>query len=386
MSISDEINKMDIKEIKKARGINEATKVLLFVKTAGRCELCNESVIKDMTTHKNLVWGEMAHIYAFSKNGPRAHKNQIGKNDVDNLLLACPNCHEKIDKKGQEKHYSVEYLQKMKSEHEARVKLATSFTSRQQTKVLKMVANINNETVKLSTLDMVNALMNEKLLPYEEKNEEINFTQSAGLGNGVYWKSKSQEIDKSLNKFYSDLNREKVEHVSIFGIGPIPLLMYLGSKLDNKIKTKVFQRHRDGESWEWKKGKPKAVYKFNLIQKSSDKHKVALFLSLSGTIDRKLLPRGVEKYYIYEISLDKNPNYNFLRSEKDLFNFEKDFTTAISKIKNNHSSLRGIDVFPAIPAPVAIVCGRSLNKNSDPKLRIFNTYNKNKFNYSLTIN
>lgn len=376
-----------IQEIKKARGIEENTKILLFAKTAGRCELCNELIIKDIITCKDLIWGEKAHIEAFSDNGPRPNKNKIEKNDVNNLLLACPNCHEKIDKKGQEKYYTVEYLREAKSEHESRIKLATSFGLKQQTKVLKMIANVNNEAVKLSKPDMINALMSEGLLPCEEKNEEIDFTDYDGSNNSVYWKSKAQEISQKRNKFYSDLKREKIEHVSLFGIGPIPLLMFLGSKLDNKIKTKVFQRHRDGESWEWKRGNPKAIYKFKLVKSGSDKNKVAFMLSLSGSVDRKLIPDIIDqKYYIYELSLSKNPNYNFLRTEKDLFNFEKDFSTAISKIKNNHSGIKSIDIFPAVPAPVAIICGRALNKNSDPKLKIYNTYDKNKFKYSLTIN
>lgn len=385
--MSNSKNKICIAEIKRGRRVNENTKILLFARAAGRCELCNEWVIKDSTTNENFNWGEKAHIYAFSDNGPRANKTEIEKNDVDNLLLTCPNCHEKIDKKGQDKYYSVEYLREAKSKHEDRVKLLTSFDSRRQTKVLKMIANINNEVVKLSTVDIINALIKERFYPCEEKFEEIDYTDNSGLNNNVYWKSKEQEINQKLDKFYSDIRREKIEHVSIFGLGPIPLLMFLGSKLDNKIKTKVFQCHRDGESWAWSKGKPGTVYKFKLIKKGVNKGGVALLLSLSGFVNRRLIPDIVNKrYYIYELSVNKNPNYNFLRTEKDLFNFEKEFTTAISEIKNKHKNLKGIDIFPAIPAPVAVVCGRALNKNADPKLRVFNKSNKGKFRYTLTVN
>jgi cytochrome c553 len=378
---------IEISEIKKGRGINENTKVLLFAKSAGRCEICNKLVIKDSTTREQFVWGEMAHIYAFSNKGPRANKKVTYKNNVSNLLLACPDCHEKIDKAGQDKYYTAQQLQDYKSEHEKRIQLSTSFDQKRQTKVLKIVANINSENVKLATPDIIKALMKEKLIPCEDKFEEVDFSNNPGQDNGSYWKSKSQDIDSTLNKFYSDLKREKIEHVSIFGIGPMPLLMYLGSKLDNKIKTKIFQRHRDGENWEWKNGKPKADYQLNLTNKGQDKSKVALLLSLSGTIKRDLLPMSIDKkYHIYELSLVGSPNYNFLRTEKDLLNFEKSFSDAISKIKNEQVGLKNIDVFPAVPAPVAIVCGRSLNKHSDPKLKIYNTYNKGKFKHSLTIN
>ncbi|MFA6325455.1 MAG: SAVED domain-containing protein [Candidatus Paceibacterota bacterium] len=385
-NIKEELLKAEAVEIKNGRGIDENVKLLLYAKTAGRCELCNELVIKDKITRKDINWGEKAHIYAFSESGPRGIKKKIEKNNVDNLLLACPNCHEKIDKKEQVQYYDVGYLKNRKREHENRIRLSTSFDSSRQTKVLKMVANINKEEVRLSTQDIVVALMKENLIPCEEKQEEIDFTKNSGKNDKTYWKSKSQEIEETLGKFYSDLKREKIEHVSIFGIGPMPLLMFLGSKLDNKIKTKIFQRHRDGECWEWKKAKPEAVYRFRLINKGSDKDKVALLLSLSGHIDKNLLPETfIKDYYIYELSVD-NPNYNFLRAEADLYNFEKEYSTAISEIKNKHRGLKSIDVFPAVPAPVAIICGRALNKNSDPRLKIYNTSNKDKFKYSLTIN
>lgn len=373
-----------LKEIK--RSIDSNTKVLLFAKTAGRCEMCNDLIIKDNITNRDVNWGEMAHIYAFSKNGPRAKTDKLHNNNIDNLFLACPNCHTKIDKKIQEDDYTVESLLELKKDHESRIKLATSISSRQQTKILKMIANVNDEIVKLNDFDMFQALIDSKLIMSDDKNEEIDFTNTSGQNNSAYWKSKKQEIDEIVNKFYSDLKRQKLEHASVFAIGPMPLLMYLGSLLDNKIKTKFFQRHRDGEGWSWNKGTPKAEYDFKLSKKGSDKKKVSLLLSLSGIIDRNLLPDKTKENYMYELSLKGNPNYNFLRTEKDLFNFEKAFSTAISEIKNKHNGLTSIDVFPAVPAPVAIICGRSLNKNSDPNLRIFNTEKKKKFKYTLTIN
>jgi len=376
----------DIREIKRGRGIKDNIKILLFAKSAGRCEICNKLVIKDLNTREQFIWGEMAHIYAFSDNGPRANKDINDKNNVDNLLLACPDCHEKIDKTGQEKYYTAQQLYETKLNHENRILVSTSFGLKRQTKVVKMAININSEVVKADNVDIVQALMKNRLVPCEDMFNEIDFSNISGRDDKNYWISKSKDISEWLSHFYSDLQRKKIEHVSIFGIGPIPLLMFFGSKLNNKIKTTLFQLHKDDGTWKWNSGNPMARYKLN-FKKGNDKDKVALIISLSGTIDRDLLPSNIKSdYYIYELSLVGSPNYNFLRTEKDLFSFEKSFSTCISDIKNNHPGLKQIDVFPAVPAPVAIICGKSLNKNSDPKLRIFNSYNRNKFKYSLTIN
>lgn len=371
---------------KPARRVNADVKILLYAKSAGRCEICNELIIKDKMTRKDINLAEKAHIYAFSKGGPRFKKDLFDKDNIDNLILVCSGCHGKIDKKEQLKYYTAEYLIDLKKQHEKRVKQVTSFGNNRGTMVFKMIANVNGEIIKLSDSDIVDAIMKEKMF-FEEDPYEIDFTNTSGIYNKIYWDSKKQDIDEMVEKFYRDLERSKIEHVSVFGIGPIPLLIHLGSKLENKIKTRIFQRHRDGESWKWKNGVSKARYSFRSIKKGKDKSKVAVLLSLSGSIKRDLLPDNTRKdYFIYELRLSSDPNYNFLRTEKDLYNFEKFFTTTISKIKNKHKKLRNIDVFPAIPAPVAVVCGRSLNRNSDPNLRVFNTSNNKKFKYTLTIN
>lgn len=380
-------NNTSVIEVKKARGVKENTKVLLFSLAAGRCELCNELLIKDKYTNQTIIWGEMAHIYAFSEGGPRSNKKKINKNDVTNLLLACPNCHEKIDKPAQEQFYTVAHLKAAKAEHERRIRLVTKPKKDCATKVLSMIANIKNEVSRLTMHDITIALIKEGFYSCDENATEIDFTCVPGVNNRSYWQSKEDDIDQAIAGFHTDLHRNKVKHVSIFAIGPIPLLMHLGSKLDNKIMTKVFQRHRDGESWDWRNKKATAKYEFRTVKRGRDKSKVALLLSLCGFIDKSLLPKEVNRdYYIYELFVKPNPNYNFLRSEKDLYNFETAYGTAISAIKNQHNGLRQICVFPAVPAPVAVICGRALNKNSDPKLKVYNTANKSSFKYALIIN
>lgn len=379
-----------LKYVKGGRGIDPKTQILLFAKSAGRCEICNELLVEDMVTKEDVILGEKAHIYAFSKTGPRPSKKSERKelNMVGNLILTCPTCHTKIDKQESMKYYTVEFLKNQKRRHEERIRLVTSFTDDRGTRVLKMAASVNGEKVVLSTEDMVTALMEEKLFSDVINPAEIDFTANSGFNNATYWNGKKQEINETAGKFLEGAIRDKVKHISVFAIGPIPLLMYLGSKLENKIKTKFFQRHRDGGSWVWFKSKPKALYGLRSLNRGKNKTKVALLVSLSGTVDKTLLPKEInEDYFVYEIYLrSAPPNYNFLKTERDLQNFEIFFTTVISKIKNTHAGLKSIDFFPAIPAPVAVVCGRALNKNSDPSLRVFNTANKKVFNHTLTIN
>ncbi|WP_322973904.1 SAVED domain-containing protein [Actinacidiphila oryziradicis] len=45
--------------------------------------------------------------------------------------------------------------------------------------------------------------------------------------------------------------RDNVRHLSVFGFARLPLLVYLGSRLDDTVPTEIHQRQRHDESWCW---------------------------------------------------------------------------------------------------------------------------------------
>jgi hypothetical protein len=66
--------------------------------------MCGTDLTRDLRVGRSTTWGEAAHILPASPQGPRAVPSHTVEqasrrtNDVDNLLLLCPGCHEKIDK------------------------------------------------------------------------------------------------------------------------------------------------------------------------------------------------------------------------------------------------------------------------------------------------
>jgi CBASS immunity sensor of nucleotide second messenger signals len=94
---------------------------------------------------------------------------------------------------------------------------------------------------------------------------------------------------------------------------------FLGSQLSNKVSTDLYQRHRDSESWTWKKSGCPVKYKFQSLQTGSDTNKVALLLCLSGCGPQDNLPAQVDAAYsVYEITLDgmtASPTFLSLRED-----------------------------------------------------------------------
>jgi hypothetical protein len=89
----------------------------LFAHSGNQCAFptCNSLIVDGST-----VLGEVCHITAARSNGPRYDLTQTDevRDGFDNLILLCPNHHTVID--ADLESYSVERLQKMKREHEAR--------------------------------------------------------------------------------------------------------------------------------------------------------------------------------------------------------------------------------------------------------------------------
>lgn len=93
----------------------------LWAKSGGRCALCKREVILSEEENNPSPIGEMAHIKGLNPGAPRYDPNMSDeeRNSYGNLILLCPTCHTKIDKKPNS--YTVEKLIKIKMEHERRV-------------------------------------------------------------------------------------------------------------------------------------------------------------------------------------------------------------------------------------------------------------------------
>lgn len=96
----------------------------LFLKSGNLCAFpdCDQSLLLEATaTDQQAVVGEMAHIVADSRQGPRGRDvlADQDRNKETNLILLCRNHHRIIDT--QPLTYSIPVLRQMKRDHEARI-------------------------------------------------------------------------------------------------------------------------------------------------------------------------------------------------------------------------------------------------------------------------
>lgn len=91
---------------------------LLWGRACGRCSYCNIDLTLNLENSGDIIIGEMAHVIARKKNGPRGSENidEDLLNTYSNLILLCNNHHEMIDKAPLD--FSIEQILGWKRKHE----------------------------------------------------------------------------------------------------------------------------------------------------------------------------------------------------------------------------------------------------------------------------
>lgn len=106
------------KNVLKKVGIKGVDQKILWSRAAGRCSMCKKILTFNPVGADPATLGEMAHIVAAIKTEARGRStlSVVDRSKYSNLILLCPNHHTEIDK--DEKKYSIEFLHKIKVEHE----------------------------------------------------------------------------------------------------------------------------------------------------------------------------------------------------------------------------------------------------------------------------
>ena len=388
MKLRKKVPAKTVSPVVSVRHIPHLTRLLLFVRAGGRCEFdgCPHYLIEHPVTLKEGNFAEVAHIVAFREDGPRGAIFRPKNIHVpQNLMLLCPQCHKLIDDHPGD--YTRRTLVEYKRRHENWIKQVTGLSPDQKTALLVFTSPIGRQTVSVGYDHMLEAVA--PRYPVSREGLEIDLTNL--LKEGASVNAVAQETIKARLTSYFDERGEwkRSGHISVFAIGPMPQLIYLGSQLSNKVSTDLFQRHRDTESWTWKRTGIPVHYKFRRIRKGTDPSRAALLLCLSGSGPRENLPADLDSAYsIYELTLDGiTPSPTFLSRREDLERFKLKYQDALAEIMAEHPSLKELDLFPAVPAPVAVLCGRETLPKVHPALRVHDYYKaKNGFAYQLTVN
>ncbi len=360
--------------VKPSRAVPQATRLFLYVRAGGRCEFdgCNDYLLEHHVTKADGNFAEMAHIWAFSKVGPRSRRGGTGADvhDIGNLMLLCARCHKLVD--DNPSRFTVDVLRGFKRAHEERVFMLTDTKPDRDTVAVVLRGRVAGKPVTIS-LEEIQSAVTPRYLG-QRGVCDIDLTAIADSVASEFWKTASEAVRQKMSRFYeSPFDSGPPRHVSVFALAPIPLLMTLGSCLSDKVPATLYQRHRDTEDWKWKAKGPVVEFETARARKGSDATLVALLVSVSGKVAEEELPAEIDGHFtLYSISpRGRRPELSLLGREDSFHAFRHEYQRAMRVIVEQHPSAKTVAVFPAVPAPVAVAMGRGLLPKRDPSLLVY---------------
>ena len=352
-----------------SRHIKGPVKYMLWGRSGGRCQFrgCNKPLWKNPVTQEPVNIAQAAHIYAFSKDGPRGNDGIEDEdlNTFENLLLTCHACHTTIDEEqAAGSRYPVELLQKWKAEHEQRVELVTGIDPSHQSHVVlydRAIGGIHNPVC----FDQAAKAMFPRRYPAAGMPIVLaNSGSDSTERDAEFWQTELKDLDRKFRHKVADrLEAGEIKHLSVFAIAPMALLIRLGTLLTEIRDVDVYQLHRDPKGWIW----PEDVEPISLqVERPSQTDgKPCLVFALSATVDDSRIQQVLgEDASIWRVTLPF-PNHECIRSKADLVAFRSAIRPLLNEIKAAHGHDAELSIFPAAPVSTMVELGRVRQPKAD---------------------
>jgi CBASS immunity sensor of nucleotide second messenger signals len=366
--------------------VSPKTRAVLWARSAGRCHYCNSSLIGDyISGNEDANFGFVAHIVADKPTGPRGDpiRSPQLEDNVSNLMLMCYPHHKLIDRDELDQ-YPEQRLLDMKAVHEERIRILTDVTQDRSSHVLRYGAKIGEHDSPVSFRRVRMAMLPQRY-PYEGRSIGIGIAGNIATDDeDKFWSIEPDNLKQQFQRTISErISAREIEHLSVFGLGPIPLLVELGSLLGDITPADIYQLHREPAGWRWAEDGPRIT--FVRSRPAEIKPKIALKLGISATVtDDRIASVLGDDVAIWSLTAE-NPNNDIMRHAADLAEYRRQIRSLFDEIKAAHGQSGIINVFPAIPVSCAVETGRVRMPKADLPLLIYDQIANKGFISRLTI-
>lgn len=346
----------------RGKSLSPATQRAIWARSGGVCAFpgCSAVLYEDPVFADASWYGELAHNVASSSGGPRgdASRSAALSDDPDNLILMCPTHHALVDKKGWEERYPEELLARWKQQHEAAVRFAGQHSHgrlalglRYRGVIGKQIMAGDPATIRLAAL--------QRDLVLAESPVELQVDASAYPAQSEdYWRHVVTQVRQQVRMLQSRTATDRP--IAVYALADMPALMALGFALGHSAELYPFQWDRYANSWVFAQvdAPPPA---FQTHFPPSLEGPVALVLSLSGTIAPERIRAAFPGAAPAVITLTvEEPRLDLVQGPRAIDAFRLAVARVIEELEKSLPRATSVHVFPAMPAPLAVVFGMAI--------------------------
>jgi 5-methylcytosine-specific restriction endonuclease McrA len=362
--------------------IPEQVKIRIWARSAGRCVLCSTYLIDERWQRIHYRYaplvGELAHnVGATSGPGsPRSGGSDLSKaerRNEDNILLLCHPCHRSVDAPQYADLFTVDWVRQRKDEHELRVRKATNFATLRRTLVISTRGPVRGAEVHVSDRQIAEALIDAGLVLHVEDGSrgDVVIDLDGDLTPRYAWQLGRDRIDKVLKKLCdaAATASQQPDHIAVFALAPIPLLVYLGARLDDTTTVTVFDRHRGqaDRSWCW----PDPAAEGPRFEVNADNppdraaNDVVATLNVSGTVRDKNIPAGLSNWPGIGLHpVDTTPQPGLIGSERCLETATTAWRELLARVEATWPNTERLHLLAAVPASLAVRLGSHIMRTA----------------------
>jgi HPt (histidine-containing phosphotransfer) domain-containing protein len=346
---------------------DELTKRQVWVRSGGRCAICHTYLLEDYLEDGSAIRqiGEVAHVAGESEKGPRGSSAVLPKNrnDATNLILLCPNDHRGADKRRLEDPlFSEEFLQALKYDWESFIKTVTGIAPGDTTTVLRLAGTVKGAAGGASVTQAALAVMSHsRRMPQHLRAlpgpPDIDLVPMPENAEGPDWAWGLSTINSAASRFRDS----GVDHISVFAFAYVPLLVALGSVLDDNIAVDIYERHRATESWVWNESATPVPFAFAMPGDADPEHNEGvLIVNASGTVKTSELPSLLNALPIFTIAPadGTTPSTSTFESAETRALFDATVRSFFAEMEVRYKHIQRLHVIAAVPVSAAVTLGR----------------------------
>lgn len=249
------------------------------------------------------------------------------------------------------------------------MELLGSLGPEKQSHVVLYGANIGAHDAHLSLNKAAHAMLPD-WYPAEARAIELGWTNSALEDrDAAYWQGQALQLRRLFEQAVKPrLRKGEIQHLSVFGLAPQPMLMLLGHLLCDITTAEVYQLHREPPDWRWQTDPP--GFDFSVAAPSSTAGPPALVFSLSATVLDERIHKVLPGASIWKLS-SPQPHNDFLAGRGQAKLFRQYVRTLLDRIKAAHGDHATLHVFPAMPVALAVEFGRVIMPKADMNIQVY---------------
>jgi hypothetical protein len=323
---------------------------------------CRVELFADATDYDPVVViGEIAHVAGAADAGPRAITTLTARqrNDYDNLILLCQNCHARID--GQPGFYSVRKLKDIKQAHEAWIRASLPERGRSRTGWIALVLRGDHP------LDFDTA--SEALSPDFIVGTPLVLQVPADTAD---WEAVDAAIAAEVRKLLAGGDTFD-RRIAVFPLAPVSACISLGYHLTTRPHVRLFQDHRDERSWAWPRRLAPAqdMVVTGLEAQLRSVRAVTFAFHYSAAItDEALVQAEVPLDFRIDFRVPQ-PSTAWLNHPDQLTWAALEARRAFERAMQSAPEAVAWHIFFAGPAPLAVAIGQQLNPTIYPQIQLY---------------